>query len=81
MSTLMFSHEAERPSVVLSFGHLILLIIYELFKPYTGAAGSYKCREEAHRPVFVEYCHLKIVSTGIRFLKWFLFFSEAGGLQ
>lgn len=44
----MFSHEAEHTSVVLSFGHLILLIIYELFKLYTGAAGSYKCREEAH---------------------------------
>lgn len=43
----MFSHGAEHPFVVLSFGHLILLIIYKLFKLYTGAAGSYKSQEEA----------------------------------
>lgn len=44
----MFSHGAEHPFVVLSLDHLILLIIYKLFKLYTGAAGSYKSLEEAH---------------------------------
>lgn len=42
----MFSHEAEEPFVVLSLGHLILLIIYKLFKLYTGAAGLYKSLED-----------------------------------
>lgn len=37
----------EQPIVVLSFGHLILLIIYELFKLYTGAVGLYGSLEEA----------------------------------
>lgn len=35
--------------MVLSLDHLILLIIYKLFKLYTGAAGSYKSLEEARR--------------------------------
>lgn len=39
---------SRAPFVVLSPGHLILLIIYKLFKLYTGAAGSYKSLEEAH---------------------------------
>lgn len=34
----MFSHGAERRFVVLSPGHLILLIILEIFQLYTGAA-------------------------------------------
>lgn len=44
----MFSHGAQLPFVVLSLGHLILLIIYMLFKLYTGAAGPYKSLEAAH---------------------------------
>lgn len=48
MSTLMFSHGAEHLFVVLFLGHLILVIIYKLFKLYTGAAGLYKSLEEAH---------------------------------
>lgn len=38
--TLMFIDAAQHPFVVLSFGHLILLIIYNRFKLYTGAAAS-----------------------------------------
>lgn len=45
----MFSH-AGHLFVVSSLGHLILLIIYKLFKLYTEAAGSYKSPGEAHRP-------------------------------
>lgn len=48
MSTLMFSHGAQHPFVVLSPGHLILLIIYKLFKLYTGAVGLYRSQEKAH---------------------------------
>lgn len=51
--TLMFSYGAEHPFVVLSSGHLILLIIYKLFKLYTGPAAWYL------EHVCGLYCHLK----------------------
>lgn len=75
--TLMFIHGAQHPFVVLSFGHLILLIIYNRFKLYTGAAASYKFPKEAR---CLRVCGILsfnfTVSTGIRFLTWFLFCSD-----
>lgn len=47
----MFSHGAQHPFVVLSLDHLILLIIYKLFKLHTGAVGMYKSQEKAHHPL------------------------------
>lgn len=59
--TLMFSYGAEHPFVVLSSGHLILLIIYKLFKLYTGAAAWYKVPRGGLYCLHVcgLYCHLK----------------------
>ncbi len=70
----------EHPFVVLSFGHLILLIIYKLNCTQELRARTSPWRRPA-ACVFVEYCHLNTVSTGIRFLTWFLFHSKVGGVQ
>lgn len=75
--TLMFIHGAQHPFVVLSFGHLILLMIYNWFKLYTGAVASYKFPKEAR---CLRVCGILsfnfTVSTGIRFLTRFLFCSS-----